>query len=162
MFFIIALLGVSGYFAGLRKSLIIREKNTLHSTPIYHGVLLAVNSSLASILTLVVWLIIEKNIFYELKFFREYLYFLTFIVFSFTATLTYNKIKHEFKARDNLEKIIKLFLLSCSSLAILVTIGIFLSVIFESQKFFNTIPIIYIMEMKVLLILILQKDILKM
>ena len=69
MFFIIALLGVSGYFAGLRKSLIIREKNTLHSTPIYHGVLLAVNSSLASILTLVVWLIIEKNIFYELKFF---------------------------------------------------------------------------------------------
>ena len=142
MFFIIALLGVSGYFAGLRKSLIIREKNTLHSTPIYHGVLLAVNSSLASILTLVVWLIIEKNIFYELKFFREYLYFLTFIVFSFTATLTYNNIKHEFKARDNLEKIIKLFLLSCSSLAILVTIGIFLSVIFESQKFFNTIPII--------------------
>ena len=142
MFFIIALLGVSGYFAGLRKSLIIREKNTLHSTPIYHGILLAVNSSLASILTLVVWLIIEKNIFYELKFFREYLYFLTFIVFSFTATLTYNKIKHEFKARDNLEKIIKLFLLSCSSLAILVTIGIFLSVIFESQKFFNTIPII--------------------
>jgi len=142
MFFIIALLGVSGYFAGLRKSLIIREKNTLHSTPIYHGILLAVNSSLASILTLVVWLIIEKNIFYELKFFREYLYFLTFIVFSYTATLTYNKIKHEFKARDNLEKIIKLFLLSCSSLAILVTIGIFLSVIFESQKFFNTIPII--------------------
>jgi len=142
MFFIIALLGVSGYFAGLRKSLIIREKNTLHSTPIYHGILLAVNSSLASILTLVVWLIIEKNIFYELKFFREYLYFLTFIVFSCTATLTYNKIKHEFKARDNLEKIIKLFLLSCSSLAILVTIGIFLSVIFESQKFFNTIPII--------------------
>ena len=142
MFFIIALLGVSGYFAGLRKSLIIREKNTLHSTPIYHGILLAVNSSLASILTLVVWLIIEKNIFNELKFFREYLYFLTFIVFSYTATLTYNKIKHEFKARDNLEKIIKLFLLSCSSLAILVTIGIFLSVIFESQKFFNTIPII--------------------
>jgi len=142
MFFIIALLGVSGYFAGLRKSLIIREKKTLHSTPIYHGILLAVNSSLASILTLVVWLIIEKNIFYELKFFREYLYFLTFIVFSYTATLTYNKIKHEFKARDNLEKIIKLFLLSCSSLAILVTIGIFLSVIFESQKFFNTIPII--------------------
>ena len=142
MFFIIALLGVSGYFAGLRKSLIIREKNTLHSTPIYHGILLAVNSSLASILTLVVWLIIEKNIFNELKFFREYLYFLTFIIFLLTATLTYNKIKHEFKARDNLEKIIKLFLFSCSSLAILVTIGIFLSVIFESQKFFNTIPII--------------------
>lgn len=142
MFFIIALLGVSGYFAGLRKSLIIREKNTLHSTPIYHGVLLAANSSLASILTLVVWLIIEKNIFNELKFFREYLYFLTFIIFLLTATLTYNKIKHEFKARDNLEKIIKLFLFSCSSLAILVTIGIFLSVIFESQKFFNTIPII--------------------
>ena len=141
IFFIIALLGVSGYFAGLRKSLIIREKHTLHSTPIYHGALLATNSSLTSILTLVIWLIIEKNIFYELIFFREYLYLLTFIIFSFTAILTYKKIKHEFKARDNLEKIIKLFLLSCSSLAILVTIGIFLSVIFESQKFFNTIPV---------------------
>lgn len=141
IFFIIALLGVSAYFAGLKKSLILRESSTLNSTPIYHGALLSVNSMLASILVIVMWLIIEKNIFYELKNFREYLYILALTVFLLTSILTYKKIQYEFKARDNLEKIIKLFLFSSSSLAILITIGIFLSVIFESQRFFNTIPI---------------------
>ena len=43
--------------------------------------------------------------------------------------------------RDKLEKIIELFLLACSTLAILITIGILLSVIFESNRFFSTIPL---------------------
>jgi phosphate transport system permease protein len=138
---IIGLLGVSAYYTGIKKSLVLREEKLLHSTPIYHGAILAVNSSLASILFIIIWLFFEKNIFLELSSLRYILFTISILIFIFTAVITFKKIKHEFKARDKLEKIIELFLLACSTLAILVTIGIVLSVIFESNRFFSAIPI---------------------
>jgi|TARA_B110000090_G_scaffold144233_1_gene158450 phosphate transport system permease protein len=138
---IIGLLGVSAYYTGIRKSLVLREERLLHSTPVYHGAILAVNSSLASILFIIIWLFFEKNIFLELSSLRYILFTISILIFIFTAVITFKKIKHEFKARDKLEKIIELFLLACSTLAILVTIGIVLSVIFESNRFFSAIPI---------------------
>ena len=138
---IIGLLGISAYYTGLRKSLTLREDKLLHSTPIYHGVILAINSSLASILLVIVWVLFEKNIFPELLAFRKILFILSIFIFFLTAFFTFKKIKNEFKARDKVEKIIELFLLVCSSLAILITVGIFLSVIFESNRFFESIPL---------------------
>ena len=136
---IIGLLGVSAYYTGIRKSLVLREERLLHSTPVYHGAILAVNSSLASILFIIIWIFLEKNIFLELSSLRYILFIISILIFILTA-LT-KQIKHEFKARDKLEKIIELFLLACSTLAVLVTIGIVLSVIFESNKFFSAVPI---------------------
>ena len=138
---IIGLLAVSAYYTGIKKSLVLREEKLLHSTPIYHGAILAVNSSLASILFIIIWLFFEKNIFLELSSSRYILFTISILIFILTAVVTFKKIKHEFKARDKLEKIIELFLLACSTLAILVTIGIVLSVIFESNRFFSAIPI---------------------
>jgi len=138
---IIGFLGVAAYCTDIKKSLVLREEKLLHSTPIYHGAILAVNSSLASILFIIIWLFFEKNIFLELSSSRYILFTISILIFIFTAVITFKKIKHEFKARDKLEKIIELFLLACSTLAILVTIGIVLSVIFESNRFFSAIPI---------------------
>ena len=138
---IIGLLGVSAYYTGIKKSLVLREEKLLHSTPIYHGAILAVNSSLASILFIIIWIFLEKNIFLELSSSRYILFIISILIFILTAIITFKKIKHEFKARDKLEKIIELFLLACSTLAVLVTIGIVLSVIFESNKFFSAVPI---------------------
>ena len=138
---IIGLLGISAYYTGLRKSLTLREDKLLHSTPIYHGAILAINSSLASILLVIVWILFEKNIFPELLAFRNILFILSIFIFFLTAFFTFKKIRNEFKARDKVEKIIELFLLVCSSLAILITVGIFLSVIFESNRFFESIPL---------------------
>ncbi|MBT6755317.1 MAG: phosphate ABC transporter permease subunit PstC [Gammaproteobacteria bacterium] len=138
---IIGLLGISAYYTGLRKSLTLREDKLLHSTPIYHGAILAINSSLASILLVIVWVLFEKNIFPELLAFRNILFIISIFIFFLTAFFTFKKIKNKFKARDKVEKIIELFLLVCSSLAILITVGIFLSVIFESNRFFESIPL---------------------
>ena len=138
---IIGLLGISAYYTGLRKSLTLREDKLLHSTPIYHGAILAINSSLASTLLVIAWVLFEKNIFPELLAFRNILFILSIFIFFLTAFFTFKKIKNEFKARDKVEKIIELFLLVCSSLAILITVGIFLSVIFESNRFFESIPL---------------------
>ena len=138
---IIALLGISSYYAGIKKSLALGKIKKLHSTPIYHGALLAVNSSIASILFIIIWILFEKNIYTDLSLSRNILYIFSILIFLLTSFITFLKIKHEFKAREKLEKIIELFLLICSSVAILITIGIFLSVIFESNRFFSTVPV---------------------
>lgn len=51
------------------------------------------------------------------------------------------KISASFRARDHVEKIIISFLVACSSFAILTTIGIVLSVLFEAIRFFRSVPI---------------------
>jgi phosphate transport system permease protein len=50
------------------------------------------------------------------------------------------RITPEQRARNHVEKIIKIILLFCSAIAIVTTIGIVLSVLFESIRFFKVIP----------------------
>jgi len=45
------------------------------------------------------------------------------------------------RARDSVETIVKVFLFICSCLAILTTVGILLSVVFESIRFFKLVPV---------------------
>lgn len=51
------------------------------------------------------------------------------------------QIKPVFKARLHVETVFKYFLLLCSSIAVLTTAGIILSVLFESLRFFRTVPV---------------------
>ncbi|MBT8140740.1 MAG: phosphate ABC transporter permease family protein, partial [Gammaproteobacteria bacterium] len=51
------------------------------------------------------------------------------------------KIKPEFRARNEVEKGVKRFLLLCSIIAVLTTIGIVFSVLFESIRFFQMVPL---------------------
>ena len=47
----------------------------------------------------------------------------------------------QFRARNQVEQAIRYFLIACSSIAILATLGIVLSVLFESIRFFSKVPI---------------------
>lgn len=58
------------------------------------------------------------------------------------ASLALKKIRPEMRARQNVERIIHFFLISCASIAILTTLGIVLSVLFESMRFFQEVSII--------------------
>ena len=53
----------------------------------------------------------------------------------------YRQISPTFRARNGVERIILWALIACSSIAIFTTIGIVLSVLFESIRFFKLIPI---------------------
>ena len=50
------------------------------------------------------------------------------------------KIKKDFHARNNIERIVNGLLFTCSGIALLTTIGIVLSVLFESIAFFSQVP----------------------
>lgn len=58
------------------------------------------------------------------------------------ASLALKRIKPSTTARLNVERIARFFLVSCASLAILTTLGIVLSVLFESIRFFQQVNII--------------------
>ncbi|CAI8865062.1 phosphate ABC transporter permease subunit PstC [Methylocaldum szegediense] len=57
------------------------------------------------------------------------------------ATYARQRISKEFRARNQVEKSVTIFLIGCSTLAIFTTIGIVLSVLFESIRFFKDVPI---------------------
>jgi len=59
----------------------------------------------------------------------------------FFSTLVYRRIIPEMRARNHVERIAKIGLLLCSTLAVLTTIGIVVSVLFESIRFFQQVPI---------------------
>ena len=51
------------------------------------------------------------------------------------------KINIQFNAQDTIEKYIKYLLIFCSSIAVLTTIGIIFSLIFESFRFFSQVSL---------------------
>ncbi len=53
----------------------------------------------------------------------------------------YRKIVPEYRARNDVEQVLKILLIFCSTLAIFTTIGIVLSVMFEAIRFFRMVPI---------------------
>ncbi len=57
------------------------------------------------------------------------------------GALTLGHIKKHHRARNAVESTIKVLLIVCSSIAILTTLGIVLSVLFESIRFFQSVPV---------------------
>jgi phosphate transport system permease protein len=71
----------------------------------------------------------------------------TWVIFAISALLVaaglywgYNRITPPFRARHVVERIVRIFLIVCSAVAILTTIGIVFSLIFESFRFFEQVP----------------------
>jgi phosphate transport system permease protein len=58
------------------------------------------------------------------------------------AILALRRIRPALRARNHVESILKWILFSCSFLAVLTTLGIVLSVLFEAIRFFQTIPVV--------------------
>jgi phosphate transport system permease protein len=57
------------------------------------------------------------------------------------ATFAHHRITREHRARNQVEKAVTIFLIGCATLAIFTTIGIVLSVLFESIRFFQKVPV---------------------
>jgi len=65
---------------------------------------------------------------------------LTLIIAVSCVSIILAKIKHSFHARNNIERIVRGLLFTCSGIALLTTIGIVMSVLFESIAFFSKVP----------------------
>lgn len=57
-------------------------------------------------------------------------------------SIGWRSVSPSFRARNAVERVVNIFLIASSSIAILTTIGIVLSVLFEATRFFQAVPVI--------------------
>jgi phosphate transport system permease protein len=101
-----------------------------HSLPVYHGYLAAASALLSGAVAL-----------FLLAAYTPYAWLIATTIALAVAALVYSKSNASFAARDVFEKLIRAVLIICSVVAILTTLGIFASVVFESIAFFREINI---------------------
>lgn len=56
------------------------------------------------------------------------------------AFVAYTRLHHRFRARTNVERFLTGFMIACSIVAIVTTIGIIVSLVFEAMRFFAMVP----------------------
>ena len=131
---IIAALTAIGFFVGQSRAQGLRNAGTvsLHSLPAYHGLLMASMAlAAAGLTTLAVAFVAGSDS----------------IVMPAAAALlgtgaiaaSHRLITKDFRARNRFEYFVKLVLIACSGVAILTTVGIVFSVLFETLAFFREI-----------------------
>ncbi|HIJ85735.1 MAG TPA: phosphate ABC transporter permease subunit PstC, partial [Magnetococcales bacterium] len=54
---------------------------------------------------------------------------------------SWNRIHREFRARQEVEKMVRILLVAASSVSLFITLGIVLSLIFETLRFFASVPV---------------------
>lgn len=131
---IIAVLTAIGFFVGQARAQSLRNAGTasLHSLPAYHGLLMASMAlAAAGITTLAVALVAGSNS----------------VVMPAAAALlgtgaiaaSHWLITRDFRARNRFEYFVMLVLIACSAVAVLTTVGIVFSVLFETLAFFQEV-----------------------
>jgi phosphate transport system permease protein len=129
---LLLVLTAATYFLGRQRAIGIRNGGVMHSLPEYHGLLLGTAALLAAVFVYAAaapqfpqaapWLGLAAGVGSAFAFFR--------------------RIGPDFRARNVFERIVLGLLLACSAVAILTTIGIVFSVLFETARFFNQVSIL--------------------
>lgn len=129
-FALLLVLAAATYFAGRQRAASLRNGSALlHSLPSYHGLLIAVSAFLAG---LFVYVFLTAPL-------PAIAPWAGLVAATGTALALYSRIAPEFRARNAFEKITLGLLVACSVIAILTTIGIVMSVLFETGRFFNEV-----------------------
>jgi len=136
---VLAGLTVVGFYLGRSRALasVGGRVRDLHSLPGYYGYAVALWCGLPSFIVYVAWSMIGAKTGQDAP---GYLAFAVIIAVA-VAGLAYahRQIRPEMKARDGVERVVRIVLILCSAIAILTTIGIILSLIFESFRFFEKV-----------------------
>jgi phosphate transport system permease protein len=169
LLFTLVILGYIAFVFGNRRSRSMVDSSSgfsnLNSLPFYHGMLTALLCAIPSLLILLVWSLLQ-NTFMENMLGSVYglnpepflvdgaarlielqatnkmlLTAVTLILAIVMGCLAVWHIYPEKKARNHVESTFKNILLMCASLAVFITVAIVFSVLFESIRFFEKVPV---------------------
>ncbi len=134
---IIAALTVTGFFIGRARAQGLRNAGAarLHSLPTYHGLLMAsMGFAAACVTTLAVAYVAGPD--------SMIMPAAAALLGTSAIAASHPLITREFRARNCFEYFVMLVLIACSGVAILTTIGIVFSVLFETLAFFREVSVI--------------------
>ena len=132
----VLIVSLAAYFVASNRASALRAAtaNYFHSLPGYHGMLASLSALLSGVLaSLVMQQVAPGNLLLMAG--------VPALVALATAALPFARISEGFRARPVFEALVMGLLVLCSVVAILTTIGIFASVVFESVIFFREINI---------------------
>ncbi len=136
---VLAGLTVVGFYLGRSRALasVGGKVRDLHSLPGYYGYAVALWCGVPSFAVFVLWSIIGAKTGHGAPGYAGFAVIIALAV----AGLAYahRQIRPDMKARDGVERVVRIVLITCSAIAILTTVGIILSLIFESFRFFEKV-----------------------
>lgn len=124
-----AILFVAAWFVGRSRAFALTGGAPVHSLPSYHGAWMALAAFVPALLIFVAGEVAGL----------PFANFVGLAAGVAGAAYAHTRIAPDFRARNVVEKIVMAFLVVCSAIAILTTIGIVLSVLFEALRFFSEV-----------------------
>jgi phosphate transport system permease protein len=138
---IAAFAGWRGYGAALQME---RGGQRLHSRPHYHAVAIALHVLIPAILLWFFWVLLESflRLSVDQHYWSAWLRSLTLSLLTVGLGMaTVARVSPRFMARSLVERYLRAALLLSATFAVLVTVAIMLSVLFESLRFFQRVPV---------------------
>ena len=130
-YLLLLVLSLAMFMMGRQKAVMVRNgAASLHSLPSYHGLLLGLASLFVGLVT---YAILAAP-------FPTVAPFAALALAAAAAFAFFSQISPNFRARNLVERLTLGVLIVCSGVAILTTIGIVLSVLFETGRFFKEVP----------------------
>ena len=127
---LLGLLVLSSYFVARQRALVLRSAGAaVHSLPGYHGLLIALSTLLAGLFVFILFAAPAPSV----------APWAGLAAAAGAAYALFSRIAPDFRARNIFERIILGVLAACSGIAILTTIGIVFSVLFETGRFFSEV-----------------------
>ncbi|WP_193142082.1 MULTISPECIES: phosphate ABC transporter permease subunit PstC [unclassified Meridianimarinicoccus] len=141
LFLILVTLSVLGYIMGHRKAVSVSggSNRVMHSLLPYHGWNVGLATFLAGLFVMVV-AALGRALMGVADGNNIALSVLTLAGACAAFYVTHARIERGYRARDGVEKMIRVILILASSIAILTTIGLVLSMLFEARNFFGQYP----------------------
>ncbi|MDO5369454.1 phosphate ABC transporter permease subunit PstC [Paracoccus sp. (in: a-proteobacteria)] len=126
-------LATAGFLLGRSRSIRMVGGNTrvLHSRPTYHGWNVVLFTALPALLLLAVTRFLDAP---------GWLMWAAVALALAGFAFSLSRVAPEFRARNVVEQIVRGILITCSLIAIATTVGIVLSLVFESARFFQMYP----------------------
>ncbi|MBM3507810.1 MAG: phosphate ABC transporter permease subunit PstC [Alphaproteobacteria bacterium] len=140
LFVVIVLLAAMGYWLGRARALAVAggKGRVLHSLPSQHGALVALWAAVPAVIALLAWTLLVPE---GQRAVNPWLRVALVVATAGAGLwLALQRVRARQRARNHVEAVIRLLLLLASAVAILTTVGIVLSLLFESLRFFALVP----------------------
>ncbi len=141
---ILLALSFAGFRFGRSKAVAKSQSQArrLDSLPVYYGYFVALWCGLPSAMLFLAWSILERQLADNENLSADYRYAAITAILSLSAAglaFGYSRIRPQMHARKIYERVVRTLLALCSLVAILTTVGIILSLLVESLRFFNLV-----------------------
>lgn len=130
---------IIGYYLSIKKVIYLETKEKLPARPHFYGWYTVILMGLPSFF---IYIFLSLLSYYKLLHFPDiYIYIFAFLFLILGLLFSIKNISPKLNARIKVEKLINLTLIVSSLITILVTVGLVLSVFFESLRFFKEVSI---------------------